>query len=276
MIIKSHTRGGYRLAAEYLKAIGENETMRLVDISDYDAHDLDEAFYNMWTVASNTYCRKPLHHISINPFKDERLTDDQLLKTVQRCEEIFGYESGHHQRVMVEHIKNGRQHFHVMWNRVSLTTARPVYQKQDWIKCKLVAREMERAFGLKRPLPRRIKRMLVTYVATNKASRSLSRYVLNLVRRNPLKPIVRPRRRAAPGQLRPEKPAEYSSPRRKKRKGEENVPDSEKVPFGRPEWETARHIAWAWDNHRADVLAQYGIYPEPDPIHNPDPAGLEL
>ena len=57
MIIKSHTRGGYRLAAEYLKAIGENETMRLVDISDYDAHDLDEAFYNMWTVASNTYCR---------------------------------------------------------------------------------------------------------------------------------------------------------------------------------------------------------------------------
>jgi hypothetical protein len=70
MIIKSHIRGGYRAAADYLKEFGKNEEIRLVEISDPDAKNLDEAFHNMWTIASNTKARKPLHHISINPFVD--------------------------------------------------------------------------------------------------------------------------------------------------------------------------------------------------------------
>jgi hypothetical protein len=57
MIIKSHIRGGYRAAADYLKEFGKNEKIRLVEISDPDASNLDEAFHNMWTVASNTRCR---------------------------------------------------------------------------------------------------------------------------------------------------------------------------------------------------------------------------
>lgn len=73
MIIKSHIRGGYRSAAAYLKAQGENEKIRTVEISDPDARTLDEAFKNMWEVASNSKAKKPLHHISINPMKDERL-----------------------------------------------------------------------------------------------------------------------------------------------------------------------------------------------------------
>jgi len=269
MFIKSHIRGGYRAAADYLKDVGKNEKIRLVEISDHDAKNLDEAFHNMWTVASNTRCKKPLHHISINPFKDERLTDKQLMKIVERCEKKYGYKPGDHQRVIVEHILDGRQHFHVMWNRVNLTTGRPVWPGHHWKKSKQVCREMEKELGLKRPMPRRIKRILLKYVATGIIPRSLSRYVLNLVRRNPLKPIVRPRHRPIqPIRVRPEKPAYYPSPRRrKKRKGDQNIPDSEKMPFRRPEWETAEHIAWAFDNHRADVLAQYGIYLESETVN---------
>jgi len=155
MIIKSHVRGGYMAAADYLKEYGKNEEIRLVEISDPDAKNLDEAFHNMWTVACTTKARKPLHHISINPFKDERLTDEQVLKIVKRCEEKYGYQSGDHQRVIVEHIKDGRQHFHVMWNRVSLATGRPIWPGHHWKKSKQVCREMEAELGLKRPVSRR-------------------------------------------------------------------------------------------------------------------------
>jgi hypothetical protein len=38
------------------------------------------------------------------------------------------------------------------------------------------------------------------------------------------------------------------------------VPDSEKVPFRRPEWETVELLAWAWETGNASVLAQFGIH----------------
>ena len=160
MIIKSHIRGGYRAAADYLKDVGKNEHIRLVEISDPDAKTLDEAFHNMWTVACNTKCKKPLHHISINPFKDERLTDEQMLKIVARAEQKYGYKAEEHQRVIVEHVLNGRQHFHVMWCRVSMVTGKAVWPGEHWKKSKQVCREMEKELGLKRPVPRRVKRML--------------------------------------------------------------------------------------------------------------------
>ena len=144
MIIKSHYRGGYRAAAAYLHDIGKNERNRLVEISDPDADTLEKAFHNMWSIACNSRAVKPLHHISINPMKDERLTDEQVFKIIERCEKKYGYKDGDHQRVVVEHIKEGRQHFHVMWCRVSLTTGRVVKAGEHWKKSKQVCREMER------------------------------------------------------------------------------------------------------------------------------------
>ncbi|MFY9288981.1 MAG: relaxase/mobilization nuclease domain-containing protein [Alphaproteobacteria bacterium] len=161
MIIKSHIRAGYRAAADYLKEQGKNEYIRLVEISDPDASNLDQAFHNMWVIASATKARKPLHHISINPFKDERLTDQQVQLIVERCEQRYGYKSGDHQRVIVEHIKDGRQHFHVMWNRVSLRTGKAVWPGHHWLKSKQVCREMEVELGLKRPISRTTKYLKV-------------------------------------------------------------------------------------------------------------------
>ena len=154
MIIKSNIRGGYRSAAQYMKEQGKNEKTRLVELSDPEAKNLDDAFQNMWVVAATTKCRKPLHHISINPMKDERLTDAQVLKIVERCEEKYGYKMFHHQRVIVEHTLDGRQHFHVVWNRVSLMTGKPVWPGLHWNKSKEVCREMEKELGLKSPMPR--------------------------------------------------------------------------------------------------------------------------
>jgi hypothetical protein len=208
MIIKSHIRGGYRAAADYLKDVGKNEITRLVQISDPDAKNLDEAFHNMWTVASNSRVKKPLHHISINPFKDERLTDEQVQKIVARCEEKYGYKSGDHQRVIVEHILNGRQHFHVMWNRVSLKTGKAVWPGHHWKKSKQAAREMEKELGLKRPVPRRALRARATARTNSRARQAAGRYGdLGSVLLKPILPIrpeIRKEQANEPQQFRPQ------------------------------------------------------------------------
>jgi hypothetical protein len=122
--------------------------------------NLDEAFRNMWVVGCNTKVKKALHHISINPFKGERLTDVQILKIVERCEQKYGYKPDDHQRVIVEHVKDGRQHFHVIWNRVSLRTNKAVWPGEHWKKSKQVCREMEKELGLRVVQPKKYKRIL--------------------------------------------------------------------------------------------------------------------
>jgi hypothetical protein len=263
MIIKSHIRGGYRSAAAYLKAQGENEKIRTVEISDPDAKTLDQAFQNMWAVASNSKAKKPLHHISINPMNDERLTDEQVLEIVERCEQKYGYKPDDHQRVIVEHIKDGRQHFHVMWNRVSLTTGKVVKSGEHWKKSKQAAREMEKELGLKRPTPRRMQGAKTLPLKTGRLSKGVYRpqKPTTPVQANNFK-AIRPLR-PTPGYAVPLKPTPQTVARPaslKNGKPEQNIPDSEKMPFRRPEWETAELIAWAWENQRYDILAQFGIF----------------
>ncbi len=268
MIIKSNIRGGYRSAAAYLKAQGENEKIRTVEISDPDVKTLDEAFKNMWEVASNSKAKKPLHHISINPMKDERLTDEQVLKIVERCEQKYGYKPGDHQRVIVEHVKDGRQHFHVMWSRVSLATGKVVKSGEHWKKSKQAAREMEKELGLKRPTSRRMHKTKVVPMRTARLSKGGYRQQkLNRpVQANGFKPIRPPR--LTPGYAVPSKsmPQPVARPvAQKNGKTDQNIPDSEKTPFRRPEWEKAELIAWAWANNRYDILAQFGIFVDFEP-----------
>lgn len=206
MIIKSHIRGGYRSAAEYMKDQGKNEKTRLVEISDPEAKNLDEAFQKMWEVAGNTRCTKPLHHISINPMKDERLTDKQVLAIVARCEEKYGYKMFHHQRVIVEHIKDGRQHFHVIWNRVSLMTGRPVWPGHHWKKSKQVCREMEKELGLKCPTPKRMQKAHIKVAKSGRIQKTAARYD------GPNKPIVTPTPIRAPAHIKPLKEEPSSAP----------------------------------------------------------------
>ncbi|MGB4102266.1 MAG: relaxase/mobilization nuclease domain-containing protein [Alphaproteobacteria bacterium] len=268
MIIKSHIRGGYRSAAAYLKAQGGNERIRTVEISDPDAKTLDEAFKNMWEVASNSKARKPLHHISINPMKDERLTDEQVLKIVERCEQKYGYKPGDHQRVIVEHVKDGRQHFHVMWNRVSLTTGKVVKSGEHWKKSKQAAREMEKELGLKRPTLRRMYKTKTPHLKTGRLSTGVYRpqqpnRPVQKIGFKPIRPL-----RPTPGYAVPPKPMPQPVARpapQKNGKRDQNIPDSEKLPFRRSEWETAELIAWAWENNRYDILAQFGFFVDLEP-----------
>jgi hypothetical protein len=130
----------------------------------------------MWAVASHSKVKKALHHISINPHKDERITDEQVLKIVERCEQKYGYKPANHQRVIVEHIKDGRQHFHVIWNRVSLATGKAVWPGHHWKKSKQASREMEKELGLRRVVARRMMRARALAARTGRTSKIANRY----------------------------------------------------------------------------------------------------
>ena len=287
MIVKSHVRGGYRAAANYLKEAGSNEKVRLVEIGDAGAKDLDEAFRNMWLVGKTTRAQKPLHHVSINPYKDERLNDAQVARICARLEEKYGYKPGDHQRVIVEHIKDGRQHFHVMWNRISLRTARPVWPGHHWKKSKQAAREMEAELGLKRPAPRR-SRQSRPRARNHKRrrpphgrsrARTIARSDLGICK-HPLRDLrlwldtAWPRRGRPRGRrhlvfarppagmarydplrpLRIARPARWLAPVRPSRRWR---------PFlvtPKSGMSIEELIAWAWKNRRADILAEFGIH----------------
>jgi len=182
--------------------------------------------------------------------KDERLTDEQVLKIVKCCEEKYGYKSNNHQRVIVEHIKDGRQHFHVIWNRVNLTTNKVIWPGEHWKKSKQAAREMERELGLKRPIPKKVKRLWAAIAKSGRASKYFGRYqTTNLkgVRGSALLPH-------------PESRPQITPINRTGKKRDVNIPDSEKMPFRRPEWEYNELLIWAWEHGRADILAQFGIF----------------
>jgi hypothetical protein len=153
LFIKAKVRGGYRAAATYLEAQGKNEYTRLVYISDLDARNLDEAFQNMWEVANPTKADKPLFHFSINPYKEERLTDKQVKRIIEAYAAKCKMDINNHQHVIVEHVLNGRQHFHVFLNRVSLETNKAIDPGLYKKKAKECAREMEVELGLKRFTP---------------------------------------------------------------------------------------------------------------------------
>jgi len=276
MIIKSHIRGGYMAASHYLKEVGKNEAIRLVSISDTDAKNLDEAFHNMWAVASRTKATKPLHHISINPHKDERLTDDQVQKIITRCEQKYGYKSDSHQRVIVEHIKDGRQHFHVMWNRINLTTSKAVWPGEHWKKSKQASREMETELGLKRPVPKKVKRLWAATAKAGQTAKHFGRYK-TLKTKGLLQPIIgtgsapatshsKPTTSKTKSQLQPQRPVlTVSRKRTHKPRDTQNTLSSEKGPIHPSEMSSEELLAWAWENGRADILALFGVFVDFEP-----------
>lgn len=269
MIIKSHIRAGYRDAAAYLKAQGQNEKIRHLEISDIEAANLDEAFQNMWAIACYSQVKKPLHHISINPYKDERLTDEQVITIVEHCERAYGYKAGQHQRVIVEHIKEGRQHFHVMWNRVSLGTGKAVWPGLHWKKSKEVARKMEAELDLKQPTPRRttmrntptkhhrpistrIRVSTKTSIAARSDKTDPALQTINapmtwgeLLRTTQGSEAITP----APPRMTRQRPTLNEAP---------------KPPLNRDDIRRAMVIAWAWEHGRTDILALYGIHVTPE------------
>jgi hypothetical protein len=138
---------------------------------------------------------------------------------------------------------------------------------------------MEAELGLKRPVPKRMKRIRHMSFKAGRRSKALGRYQgLSGTGSSTIKTTTLPgsKEQSQPKAQKPNnksaalpvrqvfRPSMHKLTARIKRppgkyERVENIPDSEKMKFKRPEWDTAELIAWAMDNGRLDILADYGF-----------------
>jgi hypothetical protein len=147
MILKGSARSGGADLALHLMNAFDNERIELGQVRGTVAEDLHGAFGEHEAIAAGTRCKKPLYSLSINP--SAKLTRDQYLAAIDRIEKGLGLSG--QPRAVVFHVKNGREHCHVVWSRIDARTMKAVHLSHDRMKLRALSRELAREFGLKLP-----------------------------------------------------------------------------------------------------------------------------
>lgn len=145
MIIKGGARSGGRGLARHLTRADTNELVQVLDVRGTAADDLAGAFKEIEAVAAGTRCKSPLYHASINTARDEQLTPEQWRHSVETLESALGLTD--QPRAIVRHIKDGREHVHVVWSRIDAEHMRAISDSNNYRIHEEVARQLEREFG---------------------------------------------------------------------------------------------------------------------------------
>jgi hypothetical protein len=147
MIIKGNPGGNVGFWSTHLLRDDTNERAEVVEISGLLAEDLPTALREMEAVASGSRSEGNfLYQANLSPRADEKLTAEQWKEAVDILEKNLGLEG--HQRVVVEHEKEGRIHRHAVWNRVCVETLRVADMGGNWRIHTATARELEERFDL--------------------------------------------------------------------------------------------------------------------------------
>lgn len=150
MIPKASQRaGGQDLATHLLNAL-DNEYVEVAEVSGAVASDLHGAFAEWEAIATGlTKCREYLYSLSVNPEPGQQLSRAQYLDYAERVEKKLGLEG--QPRAMVFHIKDGREHCHIVWSRIDWQSEKAVHLAFDHEKLMMVSREFARDHGLNLP-----------------------------------------------------------------------------------------------------------------------------
>src|SRR5271155_2786172 len=131
MIIKGNPAGSVAFWSKHLLRDDTNERVEVKEIGGLLAQDVPAALREMKAIAAQSRCRGNfMYQANINPREGEHLTPDQWKEAVDTLEQNLGLEG--HQRVVVEHVKHGRQHCHVIWNRVDVETLKVADMGGNW------------------------------------------------------------------------------------------------------------------------------------------------
>lgn len=147
MILKGSQRGGGTDLALHLMNEFDNERAELDSVRGTVADDLYGALAEADAIAAGTRCKKHLYSLSINP--PEPLTRAQYRTAIDRIEAGLGLQG--QPRAVVFHVKNGREHCHVVWSRIDCAAMKAVHISHDRMKLRTLARELGREFGLDLP-----------------------------------------------------------------------------------------------------------------------------
>ena len=146
MIIKASARvRGARSLANHLLS-SENERVRVVEIVGTMADNLLDAFRDFEAVGSGSRSNRPYYHVSFSP--GHALTPEQRERTIELFEEKMGLTG--QPRVVVEHFKEDREHFHVVWQRYDLQNERMIDYSYNYRRHEQVSRQLEKEFGHER------------------------------------------------------------------------------------------------------------------------------
>jgi len=149
MIIEGAPAGSVGFWTKHLQRTDTNEAVHIRDVRGTLAQDLDGALREMQAVASGSRSQGNfMYQANINPYAHERLTPEQWREAIDTLEKNLGLED--HQRVVIEHVKEGRQHYHVIWNRVDVDTMRVRDMGGNFYTHERTARQLEEKFGLER------------------------------------------------------------------------------------------------------------------------------
>jgi hypothetical protein len=166
MILKGNQRGGGQQLAAHLMNSFDNESVEIVDVRGAVAQDLSGAFAEWSAQGRATKIEKKYYyHLSLNPDPAQGpLSRDQYFDLIARTERSLKLVG--QPRAVVFHVKEGREHGHVVWSRVDTSgdKVKAIPISHDRLKLATVNREFCRDHGLE--LPERMR------PARNKGSRS--------------------------------------------------------------------------------------------------------
>lgn len=149
MIPFASQRGGGGDLATHLQNEADNEQVEIAHIRGAVADDLHGAFAE-WELQAHclTKCQKYLYSLSINPWTkvNGQMSRDQYMDYIDRVEQKLGLED--QPRAVVFHIKEGREHAHVVWSRIDAEQGKAVQLSFDREKLMKVTREFARDHDL--------------------------------------------------------------------------------------------------------------------------------
>jgi hypothetical protein len=145
VIINGGSRAGAQSLATHLLNQTKNERVKVLDVRGCLSTDLRGALVEMEESAQATRCQKPLYHANIDPDRKVRMPAEHWQRSIDALEEKLGLQD--HARAVVMHVKHGREHIHVVWNRIDLETMKTARDSHNYRKHELVSRELEREFG---------------------------------------------------------------------------------------------------------------------------------
>ncbi len=135
--------------AKHLQNTEENERAELKQIRGLRADTLREALEEMQRQASiNPRVKNFMYHADFNPRRDEVLTDAERDRALEIFEETRGIPKDA-ARVVMEHVKYGRKHWHVIWYRLD-EQGRPFSDKHDAIIAHTAGEKIAAELGLEK------------------------------------------------------------------------------------------------------------------------------
>lgn len=151
MIPFGSQRGGGKDLAVHLQNEHDNELVAMMDLRGSVADDLPGALAE-WEAQADTMtkCKNFLYSLSINPDQRQgRLTEEQYNDYITRTENALGLFG--QPRAVVQHIKDEREHWHVVWSRIDVQEMKAIPIAFDKQKLMMVTREFARDHGIQLP-----------------------------------------------------------------------------------------------------------------------------